>query len=687
MAFSQNVAIRTILIGAREFITGVKGEAAALVELAGAADESAVALRKTERGTFVANQALFTSRRLVTGLTFGLVAAGAEALKLGFNYQSAMQTAHVALQPMFKDTAQLNKELTELFGISAFSPFQFKDITLAYRSLAIATQGLNIDNKTLNETIQSVVNTLSASGRTSPAQLNRVAVALQHMMLQGRVTGQVVTQLARDGLFLVPALRKEFGLTGDQIHRLGTLAITPLQALEALNKYVRTTPVLANAAFRQSQQSLTGAFTTFRDFLSQAFGGSEGGIFYGLTGFFRGINEQIYRITDGGKRTATLTDFVTALDKAITGKSHVILDFFSILAGIVEGVKKSIDLLGFAIKLVFWPFDQLGSKFDDLTGHSKLLQRGLFLLGITIGVEISLLLGLRAATYLVLIMTSLVGREFLIVRLAMWLWGLTVAVVTGLEWLLNYALVATAGGLEILPFLIGLVDAAWAGLIITIEEVGVAMGVVMDLLLGPVGWIALAIAGLTLLYFKWGWFHNAVSNTLMWVKTHWIYIAAALIDPMLLATLVIHRYWSSIESAARSLLGIITSVFTQIKNVVRDAIDWIIRGWNRLRFHIPGFHVPHTHIGWGGITVGVTPVPLLAQGGIALRGGMAIVGEHGPELLSLSPGATVAPLPNYGNIGMLRGLTIKVYPQDVYLDGTKVATVVSKAVTDAEARL
>lgn len=51
-----------------------------------------------------------------------------------------------------------------------------------------------------------------------------------------------------------------------------------------------------------------------------------------------------------------------------------------------------------------------------------------------------------------------------------------------------------------------------------------------------------------------------------------------------------------------------------IKNAFRAAINFIIRGWNRLEFRIPGFDVGP--VSFGGQTIGMPNIPELAEGGI-----------------------------------------------------------------------
>jgi len=149
--------------------------------------------------SYLMNQALFTVRRMLYGTTLAFVAAGAMAFKWGFQFNSAMQQARVALAPVFGSTKALNKELDYLFNFTKYTPFQFKDVTSAFRMLYAAFHPLGISVATTNLTIKSLTDSLSYAGKTAPGQLNRAALALQHMAYQGHLTGYAVNQLSRDG--------------------------------------------------------------------------------------------------------------------------------------------------------------------------------------------------------------------------------------------------------------------------------------------------------------------------------------------------------------------------------------------------------------------------------------------------------------------------------------------------------
>lgn len=173
----------------------------------------------------------------------------------------------------------------------------------------------------------------------------------------------------------------------------------------------------------------------------------------------------------------------------------------------------------------------------------------------------------------------------------------------------------------------------------------------------------------------WGAIKAAVLGTFDWIKTNWPLILAIITGPIGLAVLAIVKHWDKIKrvftrgwEAVKS--GVTTTVnfvkdkftaivdfikklpsrigraargmFDGIKEAFREAINFIIRGWNNLSWHLPG-------IGFGpfktpSLTLNTPDIPELAAGGTVTSAGLALVGERGPELLSLNKGAQVTPL-------------------------------------------
>lgn len=96
-------------------------------------------------------------------------------------------------------------------------------------------------------------------------------------------------------------------------------------------------------------------------------------------------------------------------------------------------------------------------------------------------------------------------------------------------------------------------------------------------------------------------------------------------------------------------------------NGLIDGLNFLIRGINKIGFDVPDW-VPLI----GGKKFGfnlkeIGKIAYLAQGGI-LQAGQAIVGERGPELLSMSSqGAIVQPLTNNTTNHNIAGITLNVY--------------------------
>ena len=115
-------------------------------------------------------------------------------------------------------------------------------------------------------------------------------------------------------------------------------------------------------------------------------------------------------------------------------------------------------------------------------------------------------------------------------------------------------------------------------------------------------------------------------------------------------------------------------MFDGIKNAFKEAINFVIRGWNRLEFRVPGFSIGP--IGYDGFTLGVPDIPLLADGGIVNRATLAVIGEAGPE--------AVVPLDQMrGGIG---GATYNITVQAGVGDPGMIGQSVVEAITAYERR-
>lgn len=117
---------------------------------------------------------------------------------------------------------------------------------------------------------------------------------------------------------------------------------------------------------------------------------------------------------------------------------------------------------------------------------------------------------------------------------------------------------------------------------------------------------------------------------------HWI------VDKMTAVVKFIFGLRDKIASAARGMWDGLVSTF-------KGVINFLISLWNRLDFGI-NIRVPDwvPFVGGKGFSVPdlFPDIPYLAKGGDITSGGMAVVGERGPETVLLPTGARVSPLSN-----------------------------------------
>jgi hypothetical protein len=147
----------------------------------------------------------------------------------------------------------------------------------------------------------------------------------------------------------------------------------------------------------------------------------------------------------------------------------------------------------------------------------------------------------------------------------------------------------------------------------------------------------------------WTWHVQMVANLRAKFVAGWNAIktgAGKAWDWIKTKTLNFHNWIISLPGKVSSKLsGMWTGLWTGFKSVVNR----IISGWNNLSFTIGGGSFAGIDI--PSASFGTPNLPYLAKGGNVMRDGGAIVGERGPELVSLRRGAQVTPLTGGGRGG------------------------------------
>jgi hypothetical protein len=659
MSASDELIVRAILTGTREYLANSQLMVGANEEMAASTDMVGFASERTAKRAWLMNQALFTARRLMYGVTLATVASGIAAVKWGWDFNSAMQAARVTLGPLQSGIFDVNSELDYLFNFTKHTPFRFSDITTAFRVMYGGMRTLGISAETVNATIRSTVDALSFAGRTSPGQLNRVAYALQHMAFQGHLTGQVVNQLGRDGIPMAAILRDQFHLTGEEIHNVGRLGIPTLQFLNEYNKWIETHKGYQGAAYRLSIHSFTGLFTTFKDNLSQLMGHIELNFFHKIQGDLANMNKWFDMIQQSAK-SGNIDDVV----KAIAGDGGVVMwhrivdvlhQFWVLFSNILTILARSkplwafvyggLTLLSIVLHIINPLVHSLGGDVMYLlvpafTVWWTLTKIVAFWTSVNTGITAASTLAIKDMTFAQLLLNLALRGYFLAQALVMSSTAIYVA----------------------LQVRMGLVT-------IWLRNQVMALWLLMEL--NPIVLIATAvallIAGLVILYFKWKWFHDLVDRTWSWIIGHKEIVAAAItvafapLGIVLETLLHIQQIWNSLGRAWHWLSGFFGGgggsqptfqQFHPLKNQFQQTDPF------------------SNNFGKG--------LPHAQSGGFITSPGLSWVGESGPELVHVPRGATISPLGGgAGGAPMKLDIELKA-PIRLHLNGRVLADEVAR---------
>ena len=136
---------------------------------------------------------------------------------------------------------------------------------------------------------------------------------------------------------------------------------------------------------------------------------------------------------------------------------------------------------------------------------------------------------------------------------------------------------------------------------------------------------------------------GAISDAMKWISSHWPLVIEILAGPIGLAVVAIVKHFDTVKK----LPGEILQAFKSVGSAIASAIVWPFAwAFNWVKHHLPHFHT--VHVGPVGI-----PVPSfgMANGGPVTATGPYLVGERGPEIVTLPQGGYVHPNSAIGGMG------------------------------------
>lgn len=153
------------------------------------------------------------------------------------------------------------------------------------------------------------------------------------------------------------------------------------------------------------------------------------------------------------------------------------------------------------------------------------------------------------------------------------------------------------------------------------------------------------------------WVKNAVADVFDWVKGHWPLLLGILAGPIGLAVSWILTHLGTVKGWFSTIIGWFKTAWKAVKdaivwpfneawkgikwvvNKIIDGVNLIISGLNHIHFKLPHW-VPF--VGGKGFGIHISPLGHLQSGGTVGQGGAYVVGEGGPELVTLPHGASVS---------------------------------------------
>lgn len=248
-------------------------------------------------------------------------------------------------------------------------------------------------------------------------------------------------------------------------------------------------------------------------------------------------------------------------------------------------------------------------------------------------------------------------------------WKVATGIATAAQWAFNVAMSANPVSLIIIAIVAltagivalymksetareiinGAFSAIWTSIQFVYNWVRDNWPLLLTILTGPIG---LAV---TQVIKHWDSIKNGALAVINWVRDNWQLLLSILTGPIGAAVIQIVKHWDDIKGAGvkvynwfTELPGKLGEALSGIGQIIlspfKAAFNAVASAWNnsvgKVGFTVPGWVPKLGGKGWS-----IPDIPLLAAGGTITGSGTALVGEAGPELLSLPRGAQVAPLP------------------------------------------
>lgn len=553
----------------------------------------------------------------VNALQSGLSAAGSAVI----DFNSTLENSSIAFTTMLGSGEKANAFLGQLQDFAKRTPFEFQGLVQNTQTL----MGMGVAADQVIPTLTALGDSVASVGGGADV-LNNTILAFGQTMAKGTLDMGNMNQLLQGGIpSALKVLASQYGVTTGEMVKM--ISAGKVQASEALPKLIsgleqgtKSTAALGGMMDKQSA-TFSGAMSNIQDALTQGLASGFKPLFQAVSdgantfasflstdkfqGWVASITGGVKRVLDGAKGLFDLFvkgDFTSALRNAFG----------------VEEDSKFVDVL-FRIRDAFITIGNFvtGTVVPALQSFGQWAQKNAtWLEAIAVGVgAIITVWKLYEATMVVI--------------------GTVVKAYTAVQAALNVVMSMNPIGLIILA-VVGLVAAFmflwnrsegfrnfWIGLWDALKGAAEAVG----------HWFSTTLPA----FFSGCWDRIKSGAETVWNFLKMVFGWTPL-------GLIVNN-WDTIIGFFRGLPDRIGSAASGMWNGIigafKNAINTVIRLWNDFHLTLGGGSILGVNI--PSITLDTPNLPYLASGGYIQQGGLAVVGERGPEVVSLPTGATVHP--------------------------------------------
>lgn len=690
----------------RRFV-GSMGEASAAVRGVGRAGAASTA-QANATGAAWAGAAGLVSRGM-KATAFAAAAAGYEAIKMGVNFDNMLTRIETTTGAMPSEVSKIREHILGMNSI--FSPQQLAEAARYIEAIGIrapralevldnANEGAALSGANVVETARTLAGIMRVEIPGAMGTAAEVMAKVNAAVGTGAISLDEFNHAMGQGVLPVA---KEYGLTFDDI--IGALDVFT-------DEHIKGSSSMAQLA--TALHFLTGSSKRAEDALTHL--GMSG---HELTLLMRKPNGLMLALADlkkhmdatFGTTEEGLARQVEALDKILPGGRGRIL---RVLMNQIDVYNQKLS----QNKAVAQNYAHAVDVYHQTAAYKigsawRKVQQDLIKLYDNIkgpGVA-SIVAILHVAGFLVTSLTNLTdgagGLSDVVVPLAAAFIAYKFAVLGAAAAEKSLALQTAIGGVIRLTREVGLLTAATA----LFDSVALA---------NPIGIIALGIAALVAIIVMlimhwqqvkdagvaaWNWIKQAFVVAFNFITSHLEYLWAPVLVAKGLDLLVgyitsrFHYITDFISGLPSRIASAASGMWDGIKDAFRAALNWIIKQWNHIHLKL-GATIPilNKHVG---VTLSTPNIPYLASGGDILSGGMAVVGDRGPELVELPTGARVnRHQPTFGSSAtgggeldltghikqLAKSLSKRPFSNNIYMDGKLFYRTMSQYAADGQAR-